>query len=98
MFFLHLNKVALRSFTKPDSSNNENTDETVANKFIVLGTVVTLTADSSSINTLVCQSYESLSQEDEKDNYEHTIRVGHEHTHGHFLEKKNNWYTHWKLF
>ena len=30
-----------------------------------------------------------LSQEDEKDNYEHTIRVGHEHTHGHFLEKKN---------
>lgn len=51
MFILHLNKVALRSFTKPDSSNNENTDETVANKFIVLGTVVTLTADSSSINT-----------------------------------------------
>ena len=37
---------------------------------------------------MVCQSYESLSQEDEKDNYEHTIRVGHEHTHGHFLEKK----------
>ena len=52
MFILHLNKVALRSFTKSDSSNNENTDETVANKFIVLGTVVTLTADSSSINTL----------------------------------------------
>ena len=89
MSILHLNKVALRSSTKLDSSNNENTDETVAKEFVVPGTVVALAADSSSIDTVwfvkvvkVC-----LSQEDEKDDYGHTIRPGHEHIHGHFLEK-----------
>ena len=52
MSILHLNKVALRSSTKPDSSNNENTDETVANEIIVPGTVVPLVADSSSIDAV----------------------------------------------
>ena len=53
------------------------------------GTVVALAADSSSIDTVwfanvvkVC-----LSQKDEKDDYGNTIRVGHKHIHGHFLEK-----------
>ena len=44
--FLNLNKVALRSSRKPKCSNNEKTDETVANKFIVPGTVVALAANS----------------------------------------------------
>ena len=97
MSILHLNKVALRSSTKPDSSNNENTDETVANEIIVPGTVVPLVADSSSIDDVwfvkvvrVC-----LSQEDEKDDYGHTIRAGHEHIHGHFLEKISTFTGHY---
>ena len=88
-----MSKVAVRqeveSSTKLDSSNNENTDETVANKLIVPGTVVALAADSSPIDIVcfvkvvkVC-----LSQEHEKDYYGHIIRTGHEHIRGHFSEK-----------
>ena len=56
---LHLNKVALRSSTKPDSNNNDNTDETVAKEFIMPDTVVALAADASSI-CVVCQCCKSL--------------------------------------
>ena len=86
MSILYLNKTVLRSSTKLDNSNNENTDETVVQKS---GTKVALAADSSSIDTVwfvkvvkVC-----LSQEDAKDDCGHTIRASHEHIHGHFLEK-----------
>ena len=55
----------------------------------LLQMVVSLAADSPSLDIVwfakvakVC-----LSQEDEKDDYGHTIRASHEHTHGHFLEK-----------
>ena len=89
LFILHLNKVTLRSSAKPDSNSNGNADETVANEFIVPGTVVALAADLSSIDIVwfveivkVC-----LSQEDEKDDHGHTIRDRHEHVHGQFLEK-----------
>lgn len=39
---------------------------------------------------MVCQSCKSLPQEDEKDDYGHTVRASHESIQGHFLEKINS--------